>query len=331
MRISRRAFISRSLTVLGLLAFFPTRNTKANLLTNFFGQAGQKTSPITPNSDFYITSIGVAPELNVEKWTLSLGGMVSNPLVLNYEDLKQRPQSTVIATLECIGNPLGGKDMSTAKWEGVRLKTLLDEAGVDIKGVDVVVRGADEYSDSFPLSRAVGEEVLIALNMNGVPLPVDHGFPARVIVPGLYGLKNVKWLTGLEIVDYDYKGYWQKEGWPENANVKVHSRIDLPGDRETISGQHYSIQGIAFGGENGIQSVDVTTDEGKTWNPATLHQPLSPYSWVFWSYEWSIPKVGEYTLMVSATNGKEERQERTLGKVHAITVEVNRLQSHADQ
>ena len=138
--------------------------------------------------------------------------------------------------------------------------------------------------------------------MNGVPLPSDHGFPARIIVPGIYGMKNVKWLKELELVDYDYKGHWQKEGWPDTAQVKLSSRIDLPGDRETITTQPYTIQGIAFGGLHRIKKVEVSVDGGNSWQQATILPRLSPYSWIFWTYEWAISSKGEYTVMVRAIN-----------------------------
>ena len=325
MKISRRTFIGGTFAALSFAALHPIRVGNASLLTNLFGRVGKKTAPLTPIDEFYITSIDVAPEVNISEWELSIEGLVHKPLKLSYDELLKRPQTHLVATLECIGNPLGGEDIGTAKWTGVRLNTLLHEAGINSSGRDLVLHGADGYSDSFPLSRALGDEVLVALTMNEKPLPVNHGFPARVIVPGLYGLKHVKWLTKLDIVDYDYRGYWQQEGWPEDAVVKVQSRIDLPGDRETISGNQYSIQGIAFGGEYGIARVEVSTDTGKSWHPSVLQTPLSPFAWVFWNYEWTIPAKGEYTLMVCATNGRGERQEPKLGNVHAITVDVPNL------
>ena len=324
MKISRRTFLAGTLTAMSFAAWPSTKLVNASFLNNLFGRVGKQTPPLTSNDEFYITSIDVTPKVNIDRWELTIDGLVQQPLKLNYEGLLKRPQTSLIATLECIGNPLGGEDISTAKWEGIRLNTLLDEAGIDPSGMDLVLRGADGYSDSVPLSRALGDEVLLALTMNGVPLPADHGYPARVIVPGLYGLKNVKWLIALEVVNYDYKGYWQREGWPEDAFVKVQSRIDLPGDRETITRKHYSIQGIAFGGEHGIQQVEVSTDAGKIWHTAALQPPLSPYAWVFWNYDWVIPASGEYTLMVRAIDGRGVGQKDKPGDVHAITVEVSR-------
>ena len=323
-KISRRTFLNGTLAAFGMAALHPNKMGHAALFNNFFGQVGKKTEPLTPNRDFYITSIDLAPQVNSQEWQLSIQGLVDTPLTLSYQELLHRPQATLISTLECIGNPLGGEDISTAKWEGVGLNTLLKEAGISPSAVDLVLRGADGYSDSLPITRAQRDEVLVALTMNNVPLPVDHGFPARVIVPGLYGLKNVKWLTTLEVVNFDYKGYWQQDGWPEKALVKVQSRIDLPGDRESILENRYSVQGIAFGGEHGIQQVEVSTDAGHTWNLATLQTPLSPYTWVFWNYEWNIPAKGEYSLAVCATNGLGERQDTKPGNLHAITVEASK-------
>ncbi len=217
-----------------MAALNPTRLVHAGLFGDLFGGKGQETLPITPNGEFYITSYDITPSVDPEQWSLKIGELVRNPLTLTYEDLLKRPQTTMISTLECIGNPVGGYSIGTAEWEGVRLNSVLDEAGIDPKAVDLVLRAEEDYSDSFPVSRAMRDEVLLSTKMNGVPLPLDHGFPARVIVPGIYGMKNVKWLTGRELVNHDYEGYWQQRNWPDDAFVKLSSRIDLPGDRETI-------------------------------------------------------------------------------------------------
>ena len=142
-----------------------------------------------------------------------------------------------------------------------------------------------------------------------MPLPDEHGFPARVIVPGIYGMKNVKWLTELELVNHDYKGYWETRGWSDEAIVKVRSRIDLPGDGETIRGKDYVIRGIAFGGLHGISKVEVSVDGGLRWQEAELERPLSSYSWVFWSFIWKAPGTGRYTLAARATDKRGMLQE----------------------
>ncbi|MEC4672800.1 MAG: molybdopterin-dependent oxidoreductase [Nitrospirota bacterium] len=299
--ISRRTLLKGTIATAGMAIFNPTHITHAQLF-GLFGGKGQETSPITSNPDFYVTSYDITPEINREKWSLQITGIVKKPSAFTFADLVKRPQSKMIATLECIGNTVGGYSIGTAEWEGVRLKSLLEEAGGDPKSVDLVLRGADGYSDSFPFPRAMEDDVLLATKMNGVPLPPDHGFPARVIVPGIYGMKNVKWLTALELVNYDYKGHWQQQSWSDEALVKLSSRIDLPGDRETITTPRYTMKGIAFNGRHTIQKIEVSTDGGKHWAYGTLLPTLSPYAWTPWTYEWTIPKQGEYTIMARATN-----------------------------
>ena len=157
----------------------------------------------------------------------------------------------------------------------------------------------------------------------------DSGYPARLIVSGIYGMKNVKWLTGLDLVPHDYKGYWQQQSWSDTALVKLSSRIDVPGDRELITTPRYTIKGIAFNGRQAIHQIDVSTDAGKTWNPGTLLPKLSPHTWTPWQFEWRIPQPGEYTLMVRATNANKAVQALTtkpssteVMEIHAITVKV---------
>ena len=327
--ISRRGFLLGSAAMLAAAALKPERLASA---ANFriFGDAARETTPITLNDDFYITSYHSTPEVDVKNWSLRIKGLVRNPITLTYDDLLKRPRTAMISTLECIGNPIGGESIGNAKWEGVKLNVLLDEAGVDPKSVDLVLRGADGYEDSFPASRAMRDEVLLVTKMNGMPLPEDHGFPARVIVPGIYGMKNVKWLTELELVDHDFKGYWEKRGWSDDAEVQMMSRIDLPGHSETLQGRDYTIKGIAFSGTRGIKQVEVSTDGGTTWHPATLEPALSPFSWVRWSSRWKIPGPAHYKLVVRATDGQGilqspiRRGEYPDGKsgLHEITVKV---------
>lgn len=326
--ISRRNFVKALTASLTLSAFHPTQFVHGQLFGLFRGK-GQETVPITPNDDFYVTSYDLTPTIELDQWTLDIGGMVDNPFKLSFEDLLKRPQTRLISTLECIGNTVGGFSIGTAEWEGVKLNHLLDEAGFHPNAIDLLLRGDDGYSDSFPLSRALEEDVLLATKMNGVPLPPDHGYPTRVIVPGIYGMKNVKWLTGLELVSYDYKGHWQQQSWSDTAFVKLSSRIDLPGDRELITTPKYTMKGIAFNGRNQIQKIEISTDGGKTWKEGKLGLKLSPLTWTPWTYHWSIPQSGEYTIMARATNEQDLQQaldtkpsSTELLEVHAITVEA---------
>jgi DMSO/TMAO reductase YedYZ molybdopterin-dependent catalytic subunit len=315
---------------LALAASFPIQRAQGNLFNNLFGKTGQETARITPNEDFYVTTYDTIPEISVDSWALKIHGLVTRPLTLTYEDLLNKPQTSLIATLECIGNPVGGYSIGTAQWEGVRVQELLDEAGVESNAFDLVLHGADDYSDSFPISRAMQKEVILATKMNGVPLPLEHGFPARIIVPGIVGMKHVKWLTSLEPVSYDYKGYWQQQSWPDDAPNTLSSRIDLPGDRETITEKTYRIKGIAFGGQETIRRVEISTDGGAQWKPAILEPPPSPYAWTPWFYDWPLPQKGEYILVVRAIGQSGRVQATQFGgrapqgtvDLHSISVEI---------
>lgn len=185
------------MTALSLAAVKPTRLVQAGLLDNLFVHEGRETAPITPNDEFYITSYDLTPPIEAAHWSLRIGGLVNNPLTFTYDDLLKGTHHSMISTLECIGNPVGGYSIGTATWEGIQLNSHMDEAGVESTAVDLVLRVADGYSDSFPVSRAMRDEMMLVTKMNGVPLPPDHGYPARIIVPGIYGMKNVRWLTDL--------------------------------------------------------------------------------------------------------------------------------------
>ena len=322
--ITRRTLFKRTIATAGLAILNPTLNAHAQLF-GLFGGKGQETSPITSNPDFYVTSYDITPDIDLAHWSLNIKGMVKQQRTFTFADLAQRPQTKMIATLECIGNTVGGFSIGTAEWEGVRLNSLLEEAGSDPKSVDLVLRGADGYSDSFPFARAIENDVLLATKMNGVPLPPDHGFPARVIVPGIYGMKNVKWLTGLELVNYDYKGHWQRQSWSDEALVKLSSRIDLPGDRETITTPRYTMKGIAFNGRHKIEKIQVSTDNGNHWTEGKVLPKLSPYTWTPWTYEWNIPKPGEYTIMARATNEKGLMQPLDSKQSPNETLEIHTL------
>jgi DMSO/TMAO reductase YedYZ molybdopterin-dependent catalytic subunit len=288
----------------GVVAVLHPRRALADLLGDLFGwPAPHATKPITPNDEFYVTSYRSPPTIRLNNWSLSITGLLERPVRLTYDQLLTRPAVAQVVTLECVGNTVGGEFISTAEWEGIPLRALLEEAGVKAGAYDVVFRAADGYSDSIRLDRAMAGDVLLAYRMNGVSLPQGHGFPIRAIVPGHYGMKSVQWLTNVQVVAEDYKGYYAQKGWTDEALVKTMSRIDLPGHGTTIRGLHHRVQGLAFAGTRGIAQVEVSTDGGERWTPATLAAPLSPSSWVFWDYAWTVPGPGRYTLAVRATDG----------------------------
>jgi DMSO/TMAO reductase YedYZ molybdopterin-dependent catalytic subunit len=307
-RVSRRDVL-KLLGVAGLTAAWHPHATSAGVLDYVFGMPEARVPlPITPNDRFYLTSYRSPPSVRLHTWQLVVKGVVGRPLSLTYEDLIQRPSVSEIVTLECVGNSVGGEFISTAEWKGIPLKALLEETEILPVAYDVVFRAADDYSDAIRLDRAMAGDVLVAYKMNGVSLPLAHGFPVRIIVPGAYGMKSVQWLTEIEAVDRDYKGYYQQKGWTDEATVKSMSRIDLPGHGSRLKGSDHLVQGLAFAGIRGVSKVEVSVDEGKSWHRATLHPPLSASSWVFWHWMWHVPQPARYTLMVRATDGTGKLQ-----------------------
>jgi DMSO/TMAO reductase YedYZ molybdopterin-dependent catalytic subunit len=306
--MSRREFfkLASGLAVASALSF--SDDAGARLLDKLFGSRARLTPAITPNEEFYITSYRSPPAVRVATWDLAIKGLVERPFSLTYPQLLARPTVSEIVTLECVGNSVAGDAISTARWEGVPLRTLLDEAGVSSGAYDLVFRAADGYSDSVPVERVMAGDVLVAVRMNGVPLPEAHGFPARIIVPGLYGMKQIQWLTEIEAVEQDYKGYYQAKGWSDDATVRTMSRIDVPGHGERVRGFDHAVKGLAFAGTRGIKQVELSTNGGETWSPAMLEPPLSSSAWVFWSYRWKVPSPGRYSLVVRATDGSGRPQ-----------------------
>ncbi|GER88036.1 hypothetical protein KDW_21980 [Dictyobacter vulcani] len=260
-------------------------------------------SEITSNDKFYGVSKNLASDPTVDggSWSLSVDGLVAQPFSLTYKELTALPTHEQYETLMCISNEVGGEYMSNARWEGIALKDLLQKAG-DIKpgATKVVLHAADNYSDSIHLSKALEPTTMVAIKMNGQTLPSAHGYPARLLVPGIYGMKHVKWITHIEIVNTDYKGYWQQNGWSDPAPVKMTSRIDTPRDGTKVTANKPTyIAGVAFSGNKGISQVEVSLDGGKQWQKAVLKRPLSALTWVLWEVPWQ-PQAGNHSIIVRA-------------------------------
>lgn len=257
---------------------------------------------ITPNDQYYLVSKNLFsdPTVDGNTWRLTVDGQVEHPFTLSYQEVLALPMKKQYESMMCISNEVGGEYMSNALWEGVPLVALLLRAGVKPGATKVVFHAADDYSDSIHLSKAVEPTTLMAVHMNGVTLPQNHGFPARMLVPGIYGIKHCKWLTRIEVVNYDYQGYWQQRGWSDPAPVRMTARIDTPLDGASVPGNRItSIAGVAFSGNRGISEVDVSTDGGQTWQRATLKQPLSTLTWVLWELQWQ-PQPGNYLIAARA-------------------------------
>ena len=184
---------------------------------------------LTPNADFYVISKNfIDPSVAADSWQLEIGGLVARPLSLSYTDLLALPAQSEVVALECISNPVGGELLSSTVWTGVPLKLLLEQAGVDPSATTVVFGAADTYTESHPLEAALRQTTLVVYLMNGEPLPFQHGFPARLLVPGHYGMKNPKWLRTIALQAGGYVGYWGQRGWNPDTPIKTTARIDTP-------------------------------------------------------------------------------------------------------
>lgn len=268
--------------------------------TEFAPVSGQAPE-VTAAADFYYVSKNLAgdPMVNGQDWRLAFTGMVEKPYTLSYAQLRALPQVRQYHTLECISNEVGGDLMSNGYFTGVSLADALNAAGVQQGATSLIFKAADGYSDSLHLAQALDERSLIVYLLNGQPLPTAHGFPARLLIPGLYGMKNGKWLTELSVASGDYDGYWEQRGWTREAKVKMISRIDTPHDGDLLVARPMSIAGVAYSGAQGISRVDVSVDAGKTWSPAQMRRPLGALTWTLWAYPWT-PTPGSHTLIVRA-------------------------------
>lgn len=273
--------------------------------------AGEISPAITPNEDFYVISKNfVDPNPNRgDDWFVTVDGLVRQEMRFTRADLEAMAVPGFVSTLTCISNPVGGPLIGTAEWVGAPLSAVLRKAGIGEGAVKVVFEGEDDYTDSITLERALAPEPMIVWQMNGVPLPRFHGTPVRLIVPGIYGMKNVKWLTRITVSNEDYQGFWQQRGWTDPAIVKTSSRIDVPADRAVLAAGPATIGGVAFGGDRGVSLVDVSLDGGDTWQEATITENPSPagLSWVVWELPWEAT-AGTYDLVVRATDGMGDVQ-----------------------
>ena len=338
LRLSRRDLLK--IGGLGLAtSLLGQRADAAALFGRMFAVPPRDTTYFTPNDKFYVVNYSDSPfslsrDVRIDQWRLSVTGAVKLPMALSYGDILQRPAIDRAVTLECIDNLPGGDSMGNAMWRGLSLKALLEEVGADKEMArDVVFRAADGYDDSIPFERAMEGDVLLAYMMNGVTLPKMHGFPLRAVVPGLYGIKNVKWITQLEVYEGDYKGYWQRKGWTDDGTIKLTSRIDSPGHYQILRGKEHLFKGIAFGGPETIKKVEISFDSGRTWKEAPFELPLSPYTWVIWYYNWAPPKAGSYQVTVRAIDAKGLLQTAEIVRpspagasgLHTIVTIVDRL------
>ena len=269
---------------------------------------------ITSNDQYYVVSknLYADPTVNATGWSLTVDGQVEHPFTLDYTQLMALPRKQQVESMMCISNDVGGPYMSNALWEGIPLMDLLQRAGVKPGATKVAFHAVDDYTDSIHLSKALEPTTLLAVRMNGATLPQEHGFPARMLVPGIYGMKHCKWLTRIEVVNYDFQGFWMQRGWDDLGAVRLTSRIDTPLDGGNVSVNRTTyIAGVAFSGNKGISEVDVSVNAGQTWQRATLKQPLSDLTWVLWEYAWQPTITGQAIIAVRAIDMEGNVQDPT--------------------
>ncbi|TQM82349.1 DMSO/TMAO reductase YedYZ molybdopterin-dependent catalytic subunit [Saccharothrix saharensis] len=259
---------------------------------------------ITPNADFYRIDTALSvPRVRAEDWVLRVHGMVDRELVLRYDDLRRRDLVERTVTLVCVSNEVGGPHISTANFVGVPLRDVLLEAGVRDGADQLFSTSADRWTAGSPLDVVLEPDrgALIALGMNGEPLPLEHGFPARLVVPGLYGyVSATKWVVDLEVTTFDARrGYWLDRGWAREAPVKVMSRIDRPERGSTVPGRVVAT-GVAWAQPTGVDKVEVRVDNGP-WRTATLADDVSGSTWRMWRAEFDLPPGG-HTIEARATD-----------------------------
>jgi len=332
--ISRRDFVRAAIAAGGLASTYasrmmgllrtsraPSREVRATL--NEISK-----DLITSNIDFFIRNHFATPKINSDAWSLEIGGIVAKPLRLSYSDLLLTSSVRRAFTLECAGNRSGGTGVGTAVWSGLPLAELLKQAGLRPGATTVVFHGADSgdgegvppgthFARAIALEKAMDPSSLLAYEMNGEPLPADHGFPLRAVIPGWYGMDSVKWLTRVEISDQPFKGYFQQE---EYVSVKangerrpitrmlVDSKILRPSEGEEIHGKTYRVEGAAWAGEGSIAKVEVRIQPSGPWQKATLSAPAVTMVWTPWSYDWQIVRPGQYKLEVRATDSDGHTQ-----------------------
>lgn len=295
---------------------------------------GAIVQPITPNELFYcVTKNVVDPRVDVDLWHLEINGLVQNSATWRFQDLMGFKPTTQETTLMCISNGLDAGLMSNAVWKGLPLRDLLDQAGVLSGAARVRLHGVDNYTDTIPLEKAMNPTTLLAYEMNGVPLPDRHGYPLRMIVPGYFGEKNVKWLTRIEVTDANAKGFYEAQGWGPDFIVPTRSRIDVPDNWSSFSlgklTDPIEVKGIAYGGDRGVSRVELSFD-GETWNDAEIYYSGGKLGWSLWKTQWTPAAAGDYMVVVRATDGEGHVQEwksdrgpfSGVAGLHYITVRI---------
>jgi DMSO/TMAO reductase YedYZ molybdopterin-dependent catalytic subunit len=287
---------------------------------------------ITPNEDFYrVDTALLVPAVKAEGWQLGVHGMVERELTITFEQLMGRPLIERDITLACVSNEVGGEYVGNARWLGAPLKEILEEAGVDPLADQLVSRSVDGFTVGTPTAVVVdGRDAMLAIAMNGEPLPLDHGFPVRMVVPGLYGyVSATKWLVDIELTTFDaFDAYWIRRGWAQQAPIKTQSRIDTPRPNARARAGTVPVAGVAWAQHRGIAAVELRVDGGP-WIPAELSVEDTVDTWRQWLVRWDAT-AGEHELQVRATDraGMVQSEEQAppfpegATGLHSVTVRV---------
>jgi DMSO/TMAO reductase YedYZ molybdopterin-dependent catalytic subunit len=265
---------------------------------------------VTDNDSFYrIDTALQVPVIDPANWSLRITGMVANPFEIDYATLSAKPLVEHMVTLTCVSNEVGGNLAGNALWLGYPIRELLAEARPQ-QGADMVLSTSDDgWTASTPLEVLTDSDrqALLAIGMNGAPLPLEHGFPVRMVVPGLYGyVSATKWVTELKVTTFAAdSGYWTPLGWSARGPIKIASRIDRPGGR-TIEEGLVTVAGVAWAQHTGIAGVEVQIDQD-SWQPAQLAEVVGPDTWRQWKFDWTAT-AGEHTITVRATDADGKLQ-----------------------
>jgi len=258
----------------------------------------------TPNDFFYrVDTALLTPQVAADTWRLRIHGLVDHEIQLSFRQLLARPLEEHDVTLTCVSNPVGGQYVGNARWLGTLLKPLLDEAGVNAGADQIVSRSSDGMTIGTPTAAIMdGRDAMLAVGMNGVPLPIAHGFPVRMVVPGLYGYTSAtKWVVDMELTTFAaYDAYWVGQGWAQQATIKTESRIDTPASGTTVGSGTVPVAGVAWAQHRGVAGVEVRVDAG-SWNEARLSALDTVDTWRQWVWDWDATP-GRHTLEVRATD-----------------------------
>ena len=266
-------------------------------------------SEVTSNGAFYRVAIDLFdPSVSSSAWSLAVSGAVQSPKTYSLAELEGLASVDEYNTFECVSNVVNGNLIGNAKWTGVRISDLLNDVGGASSGASYVVfYSVDGYSVGIPISKALMSDCILAYKMNGVPLPVRHGYPLRAVIPGLYGMMSAKWINKIQVVDSVYVGYWQTRGWSNDATVFTQALIIIPGDQASASLSQNNgsiiLGGVAYAGNRGISKVEVSVDGGNTWSQAQLKPSLSNATWTLWAFNWFPTAKGSYHVYARATDG----------------------------